>query len=555
MRKHARFVRLCWGLIALFIMAGGGITLQAAPYNGDVLTATQPDGSTINVKVFGDEFYIRAESMDGYTLVKDPQTGWICYARLNADGSEFISTGVAYRGVSVRQQAQSPTGSPGAKAALPQTKALKLNRASVLNKVDEAKKILGRDKDPAPSSPSPSMAPGSSAHFASGQYASPHSNPISGPVKGLTLLIEFPDERGSISRSSIDDFCNQRGYTGYNNFGSVRDYFAATSNNLLDYTNYVTEYYCAQHPQSYYTDPSQMVGNRASELVVEGLNWLEAGGFDFSTLSNNNGVIYSINAFYAGQRDNVWAEGLWPHCGSVDFSADGMRTRYYQISDIGSELSLGTFCHENGHMLLDYPDLYDYGYESCGPGNFCLMAYGGNDKDPTLINPYFRWISGWETMVDIQGSAAGTEYTHTENSFTTFRYANPDLPTEYFLLEGKRKLGAGGLIAHQDSGLLIWHIDEYGDNDCEQMTPAQHYMVSVEQADGYYFLENPSVGPIWDNSDLFRQGYRDQFHDATIPNAHWWSGRPSGLNISQIGPAGSQIRFVIDQAYSEVLRK
>ncbi len=46
----------------------------------------------------------------------------------------------------------------------------------------------------------------------------------------------------------------------------------------------------------------------------------------------------------------------------------------YQFTAMGSELELGTFSHENGHMLCDYPDLYDYGYESSGVGGYCLMC-------------------------------------------------------------------------------------------------------------------------------------------------------------------------------------
>jgi len=41
------------------------------------------------------------------------------------------------------------------------------------------------------------------------------------------------------------------------------------------------------------------------------------------------------------------------------------------------ELTLATFCHENGHLVCDFPDLYDYGPESRGVGNFCLMCRGG----------------------------------------------------------------------------------------------------------------------------------------------------------------------------------
>ena len=85
---------------------------------------------------------------------------------------------------------------------------------------------------------------------------------------------------------------------------------------------------------------------------------------------------------------NNWAEGLWPHAhhlGSAGAAGAGQVRRSTTSSPRWArELTLGTFCHENGHMLCDYPDLYDYGYESSGVGAYCLMCAGGNvdEKNP-----------------------------------------------------------------------------------------------------------------------------------------------------------------------------
>lgn len=62
----------------------------------------------------------------------------------------------------------------------------------------------------------------------------------------------------------------------------------------------------------------------------------------------------------------------------------------YQITDLGSQLTLRTFCHENGHMVCDFPDLYDYddvnvGY---GVGHYSLMCYGGSDTNPVQVDAY-----------------------------------------------------------------------------------------------------------------------------------------------------------------------
>lgn len=75
---------------------------QAAPYRGDQFELKQPDGSFIKVKVWGDEFYQRIESEDGYTLTKE-EDGWIYYALLSEDGQKLISTGVKYTGTNIAE--------------------------------------------------------------------------------------------------------------------------------------------------------------------------------------------------------------------------------------------------------------------------------------------------------------------------------------------------------------------------------------------------------------------------------------------------------------------
>jgi M6 family metalloprotease-like protein len=143
------------------------------------------------------------------------------------------------------------------------------------------------------------------------------------------------------------------------------------------YSNIVAPYYRAQHPKSYYTDERIPQPQRALELINEALSHWRAQGFDFTPLTpDNQGFVYAMNVYYAGPVVNNWAKGLWPHAHHLDAPvalAPGHSAFDYQFTAMGSELTLGTLCHENGHMLCDYPDLYDYGYESSGIGGYCLM--------------------------------------------------------------------------------------------------------------------------------------------------------------------------------------
>jgi len=501
------------------------VELTAAPHDGDVFSLRQPDGTRVEVRVFGDEFYQRVESIDGFSLVRDGETGWICYARLADDGEDFVSTGVIYRGGTVDDLPE-----PRQRQRIKRLrKRLRLKTSAIRRKAQARRTELFAGEE------------GASGPELDAQPAPAPAEPQS--VLGLTILIQFPDEPGTISRAEIDRFCNQVGYSGYGNNGSVRDYFWDVSNHNLEYTNYVTEYYTARNEKSYYDDCDS---GKTRELLGEALNWLDDQGFDFSmlTLDGNNRIV-ALNVFYAGSPDCGWAKGLWPHKGSYSgFTSDsGIRSRDYQITNIGSQLRLGTFCHENGHMVCKWPDLYDYGGESRGVGGYCLMASSGG-RNPRPPNAHFRDLRGWETIIDITNDPPGTLRTHQANSFTTFRYSHPTNEREFFLVESRLKTGRNAGLP--DEGLLIWHIDRDGSNNNEQMTPEKHYRVSVEQADGQFHLERDINGG--GSNDLFHAGNNDTFDDYTVPDARWWDQSESGLRITGISDVGPQMTFIVDNS-------
>ncbi|MBI9018271.1 MAG: M6 family metalloprotease domain-containing protein [Phycisphaerae bacterium] len=522
-------------LLILLVLSVAG-TL-AAPYNGDIMEFIQPDGTVIEAKVWGDEYYAHVESLDGYTLTFEKDSGWITYAEINSDGSELVSTGKRYlaediiAGKSANANIKRQGLKKGVKLKIERIREKALSKKKMLDRLD----ISGVKADA-------DAGDGADADIQADGVVAPA--PLLGEVKGLILLIQFPDESGTISRTEIDNYANQLGYTGYGNNGSVRDYYSDVSNGLLDYTNYVTEYYTAKQNKSYYTDPDIGYGTRARELIKEALVYLDSQGADFSLLStNSSNRILAINAFYVGVSGNAWSEGLWPHKSSMNgaFSADGVSSGSYQITNIGSSLRLRTFCHENGHMIGGWPDLYDYGGESRGVGNFCLMAGGGNNSNPVPPNAYFRDLRGWENVTDITDELPGELFTINTNAYESLKYRNVNNSAESFMIEAKRKNGRNQYIP--DEGLLIWHIDADGSNNNEQMTPSQHYRVSVEQADGNFQLENNNSSG--GSGDLFHDGYRDIFNKNTTPDSNWWDGSESGFALWDISAVGDVMSFKV----------
>lgn len=503
-----------WLVVAICYLS---IPLHAAPILGKEFSFKQPDGTMVQVKVYGDEYYQRVESLDGYTLVRDEQ-GWISYAQLSADGSQLISTGVVYRGGV--QPASKQIG-----ATVPTQKGIRLGKAAVLKQRELALSKL-------PKSPRGAKK---------GSQQRLEDAPIVGAVKGLAVLIDFSDEPAFITKAAIDNYFNQIGYSDFGNNGSIRDFYKEVSSNNLDYTNAVVGYYRAKKPKSYYDDTTYF--GHTGELLQEVYEWLDAQNFDWTILSTEGGTIRAINVFYAGNPASGWSKGLWPHASGYYYvTKSGLATGSYQMTNISNALSIRTTCHENGHMLMKWPDLYDYDYDATGVGNYCLMGYGANDWNPVPPNPYFRARVGWETHTVVSGGA--TNYTLTANAYTALRYQNPTLSTEFFQFENKLKTGRNTYLPGE--GLLVWHIDENGNNSANQMTPTSHYLVSVEQADGLFQLENnQSYGK---PEDFFKAGYKTTFNDQTNPSAKWWSGANSDLLVSNVGAVGASLSVTIGSA-------
>ncbi len=59
---------------------------------GESLIFPQDDGSEVELVVWGDEFYSRRETKDGYTVIYDDELGQYCYAILQE--GEFASSGI-----------------------------------------------------------------------------------------------------------------------------------------------------------------------------------------------------------------------------------------------------------------------------------------------------------------------------------------------------------------------------------------------------------------------------------------------------------------------------
>ena len=497
---------------------------MSMPFYGEDFTFTQPDGSEVKVKGWGDQHYAVFETHDGFTVVKDPSTGYYTYASLSDDG-----------------EALQPTGIPAGRAAprdMDFERNLRVLPQAARAHAQAAHRMMGLKRRWEVRRERTRSALRASVR--GGPMAAPPQQHTLGNYVGLCLLVQFPEVPGTIAREEVERFCNLQGYSNYGNNGSVHDYFFDNSGGKLQYTNLVTEYYTARNPRSYYTNASVEIGIRTRELIKEALTHLKQTGFDFTQLSaDDEGYVYAVNVFYPGDRVNNWMEGLWPHSWSLatPFALTSARQAFdYQITNMGNELTLSTFCHENGHMVCDFPDLYDYGYESSGVGDYCLMVSGGRDrKNPVQICGYLKYKSGWADSVSPISSGMSELLAAGRNDFLIYARNR----TEYFLVENRQRNGRDAALPSH--GLAIWHVDELGSNNYEHMTEQQHYECALEQADSRFDLEKGINNG--DAGDLFTQSNGERFSDTSSPGSAWWDGTNSGLDIHDIGASAPEMSF------------
>lgn len=483
---------------------------------GEILTFGQENGPEIALRVFGDEHYARYENIDGYSAIYDDQLGVFCYARLSA--GSFRSTGTPL-------SARPPAGlvrhlQESQETIAARAQARKMRRAAMTGGVREEAAI---------------RTIGPNQGLLEGRVLS------AGNVKGLTILVNFQDIASTVSRADVDELLNGVNYTKNRNICSAREYFERMSTGKLNYTNVVVGPFTLSRNREFYVN---------NLLVEEALQLAVAAGLDLKQFdSRNENIVDALNIMYAGQTQ--YRGELWPHNWHIDLQFGQMRTDLYLLTSLGrtpADLTIGTFCHENGHLLCRFPDMYDYGerdgdsVKSAGIGSYCLMGSGNhndNGRSPSPVCAYLRDLAGWcDNEIDL---SVAKKHKATQGDYNTVMKFRTSKPQEYFLVENRSRMNFDrGLPA---SGLAVYHCDIKGSNELQQGTADKHYQCALLQADGRRDLElDANRG---DGSDLFGALQGVVLSSTSTPNTREWDGRESGLVISDISPPDAEISFAV----------
>jgi len=450
----------------------------AVPFTG-MRNVTQPDGTQIELYTEGDEFYAHYEH-DGHAVVFSQETQSYVYATLSADGSELLPT-------RLRAGMDDPAvlGLPRHQRITGESRREKTRARREAWGVEERRRHQQQD---AP------MLLNAFGDEEGGPSVAPPARGTTGLIVGLTLLVDFPDFPSRISVNEIRQFLNGDNYTGYGNNGSVKKYFSDVSKGMLTYTNIVVGYVRAPQPRAHYESGGKdNCGPNAQRLIRDVLGKLTNQTDYASTIlpsldalsRNSSGYVFALNILYTSNGAYTgWPDGLWPHRWWVSpiSIGNGIRLSDYQITNLGNECRLGTFCHENGHLICGFPDLYIesdilklqsawFGLACCLMGN---GAHADDGRNPVAVCGYLATAAGWGTATilpwGIDNEAINLKL-YNLSPLNVLRYQNPNRPGEYFIIENRLRTGRDTGMNRE--GTLLWHVNEQGNNFKYPNTPLE----------------------------------------------------------------------------------
>lgn len=523
------------------------LAAMAVPAKPGPMQVTQADGSTITIRLYGDEYHHFCTTDDGYLLTSD--NGIYCYADVDAQG-RTISSGLKASDAAAR--------TAEAKAWL---KGIDMTR--VLGSMDAQARTRRAARGATARIAAPAFAQPATTSMQKGPGLFPGTHfPPKGKQKGLVILVEYNDVSMNNRYDPLDYFTrmlNEPGFSDLKATGSAVDFFRESSCGQFEPEFDVYGPVKLSRDRSYYGGNNYRGDDLHPEEMVKEACELLDDEIDFSEYDRDgDGVVDNVFVFYAGggEASGAGADTVWPHAWylSEAYDAapefDGVAVDRYACSNEweGSRPDgVGTFVHEFSHVM-GLPDLYATEYTSSfTPGSWSCMDYGpynNNGMTPPLYGAFERYALGWLTPTEIDSSRS-VMLPPVGNNVAGIIKASSN---EFFLLENRQQTGWDTYIPGH--GMLVWHID-YDDyvwaSNTVNNTPSHQY-VDIEEADG-------TQSEYTRDGDAFPgTGNNTSFTDNTRPNMKTWSNRKMNLPLTGITESTSgMISFDVDEGSDERL--
>ena len=461
----------------------GASACFAVPADPRPFVVTQPDGSTLTVRMIGDEFFHSMMTEDGY-LVKRSSDGVYYFVDNEGKAMDVMACDASKRTDAVKQTL----------VALNPEKTFNELKASALatSKMWNSQKMMR-----AP------MQRANGDEFDNSDGHDIRVFPTEGEQNVLVICVNFSDKKFSFDadpHTAMVNMMNEIGYSDYGASGSAYDfYYASSAGKFLpkfDIYGPVT----LSKPYSYYgaDNAKDGVDYRAAEMIKEVIELLD-DQIDYTQYDrNSDGYVDNVYVFYAGygQADTGIEETIWPHAFQLKYAlgapltVDGVKVDKYATSnELNRDESfdgIGTFCHEFAHVL-GLPDLYDTEYSGAfTPGEYSAMdsgPYNGDGYVPPTFSSYERYALEWINPVLVDQPMTVNMAPLTRANIAYKVNASESNPMEYFLLENRqREVWDTYIPGH---GMLVWHID-FDANKWFYNTvnnSATHQCIDIEEAD------------------------------------------------------------------------
>jgi M6 family metalloprotease-like protein len=524
--NHPRWFGSLKILALLFTVGLGGWSSNSAwavPADPTPREMTQPDGTKIQVRLRGDEFFHWTETTNGYAVVKDTDQFWK-YAQPATNQAEFRAIKSAQVGAS------DPVRLGLRKHDLPDVKVL---RKHVL----ERRKALNVEPTNQATAQTSAQAAVQTAVPAAGASSSTvHPNiAVSGTktIKNIVILACFSNHwdavnntvlpaYGRVDTSEYNNLYNQVGYNADGAVGSVRDFYTEVSYGKLTIDSTITIWVRLPRESSYYGQGTH--GGLPSIMVADAIAAAAAAGFDFSQGdSDGDGWVDVLDVLHSGYGEESTGnpDDVWSVKGSMSsvVTQNGVKMYNYHeepalrgASGTGIE-RIGTICHESGHFF-GLPDLYDYSSLTSGLGNWCLMSgaswNGTSGTSPGHPSAWAKVFLGFARTMPVH-SKTGFSLPRVEDNSVVGMLRDGTTNEEYFLIENRAKVGFDN-SPQMNAGLLIYHVDQKNANNDLGTWP--HPAVKIEEADGNDSLGvaggGTEVGDAWTSTSGLAGGWTDQ---------------------------------------------
>lgn len=540
--------------LCLLLLISFTTTLWAAKSSGAIHTWSQPDGTTINVLLLGDEHVSWYQTPDGVLLVRG-NDGAFYVAVVDEDGV-LSATNVLAHDLEKRTAAELSLAKSQRREAF-------FSAADKELQTSRTRAIYG--------------------------YPSANLCPHTGTVRVPVILMQYADRDFSLDMDVIDEYFNGTTKTEYSQetrfqgYSSVAEYFRDASFGKFDLKFDIYGPYTANNKHDYYGKKSRNISVLLKEAVAKADGDIDFAQYD----SNGNGYVDMVYVFYAGTGANMSGNDndVWPACypGNQNIGTQDGKTInvigganelaiYASGSPTGKDLraGIGVTCHEMSHGL-GLPDLYNTGtpknpktgkvdWSNCGPEDWDLMDGGENMYNAMWPCTYTAWerdIMGWLDVENLTESADITIYplNDLQGRGKAYRLANPANPNEYYILENNirnewnhyqyMQYGSGLMIYHlnsQDKGFSMTPNNTYGEPNIT-ILPADGYIMALYNRAETILYKGNIVKMPKDDSTFRSQYFRPEMKGDPYPGSK---------NVTALAAFNNYAKLVGDKDLSEL---